>query len=271
LIYLIQYITMTSHIVVVSTCCRVEAPDLAGKQARQDESHLAPCSDEVDGTDEVPYEMVEDASSDESIEHPGWLHSLCETEFFEPCAMHPNLSKNKCVFFCVGCSPGGRVMCRHCLEDHDCHGCTLFQIRRYMYKDVVHVADISKFCDVSGVQAYCINQKRAVLLRGKTVEQGSGAPTFKTKCATCRIPLRSDCTYCSLECRIEDCISPRTPKASKYRKHVCCSSSSDDSSDDSGSTHQVSLRNKRERQVQSRYRPYARRRKAAFPSRSPFL
>lgn len=230
---------------------------------------IAPYNGNTDGADEAPHDTVD---SDESAKTAQWLDSLCDTEFFEECPVHPNHSKNRCVFFCVGCSPnpGVKPMCRHCLEDHECQGCTLFQIRRYMYKSVVHVDDISRFCDVSAVQAYCINQKRAVLLRGKVVQEGSGAPTFDTTCATCKIPLRPDCTYCSLECKLEDCIGPRTPNTSRYCRQVCCSSSSGDSSDDTGMVRGVSLRKMRERQAQSRYRPYDRRRKAAVPLRSHF-
>lgn len=47
----------------------------------------------------------------------------------------------------------------------------LFRLRRY--QTCVHVDDIQPLYDVSGVQAYCINSRRAVLIHPK-VRWGAG-------------------------------------------------------------------------------------------------
>lgn len=46
------------------------------------------------------------------------------------------------------------------------------------YQTCVHVDDIQPLYDVSGVQAYCINSRRAVLIHPKVgrVDKGEGRP-----------------------------------------------------------------------------------------------
>ncbi len=57
-------------------------------------------------------------------------------------------------------------MCQYCLPAHapSCCG-KVFQVRKYMYQDVVHVDDLQPLLDVSRVQPYCINGRKALLLQ----------------------------------------------------------------------------------------------------------
>lgn len=130
----------------------------------------------------------------------------------------------------------------------------------------MHVDDIQPLFDVSGVQAYCINSRRAVLIHPKVgaaaglaerwagcrpvgcsagavwrglarrlpacctlnpapprsgppplpqnVEKEQKCPAFDHSCLGCHKPLRHDCTFCSLRCKVdvEFGLAPITPK-----------------------------------------------------------
>lgn len=148
--------------------------------------------------------------------YPGWLWGLLNAEMFEPCTHHPGLRKNECNFFCFSCTPDlGRALCRHCLPSHDCpRSSRIFQIRRYMYQNVVHTEDLTEHYDLAGVQAYCINARRAVLLRPKPPPSTAiAAPAFANNCRGCAVPLRPDCTYCCLKCKVDVDfgVEPATP------------------------------------------------------------
>lgn len=152
-----------------------------------------------------------------------WLWSLLNTDLFHPCPHHATLRKNECNFFCFGCTGSrndGMALCRHCLVTHTCDGAVrMFQIRRYMYQNVVHAEDLaSTRYDLSGIQAYCINSKRAILLHPKPAPPTAlAAPAFENKCRGCLIPLRPDCMYCSLRCKVDVDfgLEPATPFLSR--------------------------------------------------------
>lgn len=101
--------------------------------------------------------------------HSEWLSSLFALTFFQPCAIHPNARRSECNFFCVSCTPRrGAPYCRLCLEEHDasCPG-PVFQIRKYMYQTCANVEDLQQLLDITNIQAYLINSKRAILLHPK--------------------------------------------------------------------------------------------------------
>lgn len=50
---------------------------------------------------------------------PPWLRPLLGTSFFVPCRLHPELSKNECNLFCLGCT--GDALCAYCLPAHRDH------------------------------------------------------------------------------------------------------------------------------------------------------
>lgn len=163
-------------------------------------------------------------SDEESDGDSCWIARLCSTDFFQPCSLHESLRKNECNYFCSSCPFKRDALCRHCVQEHTCSNskAKFFQIRRYMYRYVVHLDDLSKYFDSSGIQSYCINQKKAVLLNPKDPSPNmSGTPVFENKCATCKVPLRPDCQYCCLDCkatRHQGMIIPKTPQSMKKRK-----------------------------------------------------
>ena len=137
---------------------------------------------------------------------PFWVTGLTTATLFNPCAHHPGAHKNECNIFCFTCTPAtGQAMCRHCLPYHDCGNATCsFQIRRYMYQNVVHSEDINSYYDISGVQTYCINARRAVLVKPKPPPAtAAAAPAFQHQCRGCRVPLRPDCEFCSFKCKVD--------------------------------------------------------------------
>lgn len=117
-----------------------------------------------------------------------FTQSLIQYTTFDKCPEH---SENQ-NFWCGACGP----MCGQCLPKcpvtHD-----VIQIRRYMYQNVVHVADIKHYFDVEGVQAYMTNGRHAVLLSPKESTGG-----FDSECVTCGCSLRPDCVWCSLRCKV---------------------------------------------------------------------
>jgi hypothetical protein len=180
-----------------------------------------------------PVDMVHHHHDEKQEEQSSsWIMELCSTRFFEPCVKHASLKKNECNHFCSSCVSTHGPMCRHCLAEHRCTGVTkkhdhqnniMFQIRMYMYKYVVHLEDLNKHFDASGVQAYYINQKKAVLLAPKEASGGSaGTPVFDNQCATCCVSLRPDCRFCSLICKATNAddviIIPSTPMSSKKKR-----------------------------------------------------
>ena len=69
---------------------------------------------------------------------PPWLRPLLGTSFFVPCQLHPELSKNECNLFCLGCT--GDALCAYCLPAHrDHHVVQVSQLLYYKrYMVVVH-------------------------------------------------------------------------------------------------------------------------------------
>lgn len=119
--------------------------------------------------------------------HPDWLSCLFSLSMFHPCPRHPGVKRNECNFFCARCSPReGQAYCRMCLDSHgDCPG-PVFQIRKYMYQTCVHVEDIAPLHDVTGIQAYLINSKRALLIHSKISALASANSALDE---ICRCPL----------------------------------------------------------------------------------
>lgn len=147
---------------------------------------------------------------------PDWLNGLTSAVLFEPCPYHPNAHKNEGNIFCFCCTPStGRALCRHCVPGHACGPtASSFQIRRYMYQSVVHQEDLNAFYDLHGVQTYCINSRRAVLVQPKTAPAtAASAPAFHHECRGCGVPLRPDCDFCSLKCKMDSDfgVEPATP------------------------------------------------------------
>lgn len=193
-----------------------------------------------------PVMMHRDDDDDGKSQQSSWIMDLCSARFFEPCVKHSSLKKNECNHFCSCCISTHGPMCRHCLAEHRCTSVTnwkqqhgdniMFQIRMYMYKYVVHLDDLNKHFDASGVQAYCINQKKAVLLAPKEASVGSaGIPVFDNRCATCCVPLRPDCRFCSLVCKATNVnndmvmLVPSTPTSSKKKRRGLSRQSSQNS------------------------------------------
>lgn len=85
-----------------------------------------------------------------------------------------------------------------------------------MYQCVVHADELGPYFDLTGVQAYCINSRRAVLIHPKPPPPtASSQPAFITKCQGCEVPLRPDCSYCSVRCKVDVVydLQPATPGA----------------------------------------------------------
>lgn len=197
---------------------------------------------------------------------PLWLEGLFTSDLFNPCPRHSNVRKNECNFYCLTCTAGQRRgMCKYCLGDHTECGGQVFQIRKYMYQTCVHVEDLQHLYDCSGIQAYCINGKRAVLIHPKVMAPGQQCPVFDNTCRGCDKPLRSDCLYCSLKCKVDLQYgrAPRTPQATGLaahpRAHMTAtppSAANSDASARSCTTHWVAAGRIKKRKNEQPYRSY---------------
>jgi hypothetical protein len=148
---------------------------------------------------------------------PTWLTGLVNGNHFGGCPFHIGYQNNTCNRFCFGCSHAvGHAMCRHCIPHHHCSSTVpSLQIRRYMLKNVVNYDELSPHYDLSGIQAYYINGKRAVLINPKDTSTSANekAPPFDHQCSGCKVSLRPDCAYCCLKCKvdIDYGLEPSTP------------------------------------------------------------
>ena len=147
---------------------------------------------------------------------PVWVEAILGPTFFTPCVVHAGMNKNDCNFFCLTCTPAtGRAMCKFCLPGHAvCCTADRIQVRHYMYQDVVHVEDVVHRHNIEGVQSYCINQRRAMLLHKKAPPPTAGTtPSFENRCRGCAVPLNPAFRYCCLKCKIdlEYGVEPGTP------------------------------------------------------------
>lgn len=209
---------------VIAGSSESESTDVSSKKAAIEFDACK--SDEMIKIDDV--DISNTSSNATSNRDSWWVSLLCRTQFFQPCKTHESLRKNECNYFCSGCISTNGSLCRHCVENHQKCGHdqpVFFQIRRYMYRYVVHLDDLNKHFDSTGIQSYCINQRKAVLLNPKDVSTNtSGTPVFENQCMGCKVPLRPDCKYCCLDCKAavqEYCtdgsITPRTPVSAKKR------------------------------------------------------
>jgi hypothetical protein len=108
------------------------------------------------------------------------------------------------TFLCMDCADT-RGLCSLCHRDHV--SCRTLQIRRYVYRDVVKVADIQPYYDTSGIQSYTVNHSQAIFLSSK--DKAPVGPYYRVDssacCETCKRGLRSGCTFCSLACKVRVC------------------------------------------------------------------
>ena len=132
-----------------------------------------------------------------------WVQRLCDTPFFGACRLHHDVPKNDCTMFCID-APKAPALCGHCAPLVD-PALRLLQVRRYVYRDVVKSDDISRYLDVSGVQAYTVNGCSVMFLKPNGA---AGSLCGTGACRRCMKRLREGAEYCSVVC-----------KASRKRSH----------------------------------------------------
>ncbi|XP_072988341.1 protein RGF1 INDUCIBLE TRANSCRIPTION FACTOR 1-like [Typha latifolia] len=128
---------------------------------------------------------------------PNWLEAMLSEKFFNPCMIHEANKKNEKNIFCLDCCSS---FCPQCLPPHRPH--RLFQIRRYVYHDVVRVEDLEKLIDCSSVQSYTTNSAKVVFLNERS--QSRPFRCSGNACRSCDRPLQDQYLFCSLSCKVKE-------------------------------------------------------------------
>lgn len=135
-----------------------------------------------------------DASSEEEV--PQWLLALLSEKFFNACIIHEDAKKNEKNIFCLDCCDG---FCPHCSTNHRSH--RLLQIRRYVYHDVIRIADADKLIDCAQVQTYTTNSAKVVFLNQRP--QTRPPRSSGSICITCDRNLQESSLFCSISCKLQ--------------------------------------------------------------------
>ncbi|GMN56056.1 hypothetical protein TIFTF001_025170 [Ficus carica] len=133
---------------------------------------------------------------------PAWLEGLMGETFFGGCGVHLNLRKNEKNVFCLLCCLS---LCPHCLPPHDSH--PLLQVRRYVYHDVVRLADLERLIDCSYIQPYTINGAKVIFLKQRS--QSRSVKGSANICFTCDRILQEPFHFCSLSCKVDYLVNQR--------------------------------------------------------------
>ncbi|GAA0156854.1 hypothetical protein Leryth_006975 [Lithospermum erythrorhizon] len=156
---------------------------------------------------------------------PPWLIPMLKADYFIPCPVHEEASKNECNMYCLDCM--GDALCSYCLVRHKDH--RVVQIRRSSYHNVVRVSEIQRYIDINCIQTYIINSAKIVFLNERPQPRPGKGVT--NTCEICGRSLLDTFRFCSLGCKLNRMRSGDheltfTPKV----KHGLNGSDSDESS-----------------------------------------
>jgi hypothetical protein len=133
-----------------------------------------------------------------SREGPAWLPALMECEeFFAHCNFHTS-GKNERNQFCFDCPEAGALCPEGLATAHKGHAS--IQIRRASHRDVVRVADVQKYVDLTNIQLYTINSAKIVFLVSKPQPKiVKGAAHY---CEMCHRSIADPVRFCSILCKL---------------------------------------------------------------------
>ncbi|KAG2641684.1 hypothetical protein PVAP13_2KG236600 [Panicum virgatum] len=129
---------------------------------------------------------------------------LC-SEFGHPCAVHYDLRKNMCVYFCLDCQGlNEEAICFHCHVDNTSH--RILQVRKASLSEVLRVVDLPGVIDITGIQIYSINGIRVIhLIKRSCVAYsplGLKRRPQRFACVVCNRGLKDAVRFCSVQCKV---------------------------------------------------------------------
>ncbi|XP_024397161.1 protein RGF1 INDUCIBLE TRANSCRIPTION FACTOR 1 [Physcomitrium patens] len=134
-------------------------------------------------------------------EGPSWLPALVKCDdFFSHCNHHTS-GKNERNQFCFDCPQEGPLCPEELTVSHRGLGHATIQIRRASHRDVVRIADIQKYVDLTNIQPYTINSAKIVFLQSKPQPKiVKGAAHY---CERCQRSIADPVRFCSISCKLE--------------------------------------------------------------------
>ncbi|KAI3959636.1 hypothetical protein MKX01_018135 [Papaver californicum] len=147
-----------------------------------------------------------------------WMKEFLKSEFFGSCLRHKDIKKNEINRFCIDCR---KCICQHCVfsssSPHFRH--RNLQVRRYVYQNVVRTDNLQKYVNCSKIQAYTLNNAKAIFMNIRPKLNPSKPSNNGVYCEVCdRSLVDIQNQYCCIACKVSDCgdISHQKSSLSSY-------------------------------------------------------
>ncbi|KAI4381675.1 hypothetical protein MLD38_007730 [Melastoma candidum] len=192
-----------------------------------------------------------------SKELPSWLLSLVRLgRFYRICEFH---GSNFCNIYCMNCM--GLAFCPRCKNDHT-GSHDILTAYKASGAATLRTRDLKLIWDISDICVYVINSHQIVFIQKKGGPGHTGPSNSNDRCQNCLYHIKPQCSYCSIECKVEDIIAKkkREENANQGGKRKPCEEADADSKAD------VECK-----EVSPAPKSYRKRPRKGIPHRAPFF